>query len=72
MSPVEPRLRERARELGFDLVGIARAGPADDFAHLQHWLDCGFAGSMSYMDRQAEARRHPASILPRVRIVVMV
>jgi epoxyqueuosine reductase len=72
MSSFESRLKQRARELGFELVGIARAGPADDFTHLRRWLEQGFAGAMTYMDRQAEARQHPASILANVRSVVMV
>jgi len=69
---LEIRLKERARALGFELVGIAPATPADGFDHLRAWLDRDFAGGMTYMDRQAEARRHPASILPAVRSVVMV
>jgi epoxyqueuosine reductase len=36
------------------------------------WLDQGYAGEMEYMYRQAEARRHPDSILAEVRSVVMV
>ncbi|MBM3994549.1 MAG: tRNA epoxyqueuosine(34) reductase QueG [Planctomycetes bacterium] len=72
MLPIETRLKEQARALGFDLVGIAPAANADGFAHLRDWLDQGFAGEMDYMVRHAEARRHPKSILPDVRTVVMV
>lgn len=68
----EDRLKQLARSLGFDLVGIAPAGPADGFDRLKAWLARGFAGEMDYMSRHAEARRHPASILPDVRSVVMV
>src|ERR1700731_1421539 len=69
---LEQRLQERARELGFELVGIAPATPADGFAHLQAWLAQGFAGAMAYMQRHGEARRHPDAVLPEVRSVVMV
>jgi epoxyqueuosine reductase len=72
MAELTSRLKQRARELGFELVGVARAGPADDFARLQDWLTQGCAGAMTYMERQAEARREPQSILPGVRSVVMV
>ncbi len=71
MDPLETRLKQHARGLGFDLVGIAPAGPADGFDRLRDWLDRGFAGEMTYMHRHAEARRHPASVLPVVRSVVM-
>ena len=66
------RLKDRARALGFELVGIAPAVDADGFEHLQDWLQRDYVGEMGYMQRQAAARRHPASILPTVRSVVMV
>ena len=69
---LEHRLKSRARALGFELVGIARAGPADDFERLREWLAQGYAGDMDYLNRHAEARRHPESILVAVRSVVMV
>lgn len=65
-------LKEKARALGFDRVGIARAGEADGFPRLDAWLAQGYAGEMSYLHRHAEARRHPSSILPEVKSVVMV
>ena len=72
MSSLETRVKEQAHSLGFELAGIAPAGEADGFAHLQDWLAQGFAGEMDYMQRHADARRHPESILPTVRSVVMV
>ncbi len=72
MDSLEVRLKRQAHDLGFDLAGIAPATPADGFDRLRAWLDQGFAGDMKYMHRLAEARRHPASILPEVNSVVMV
>jgi len=72
MNTLERRIKEQARALGFELVGIAPATPADGFQRMREWLDQGYAGEMGYMHRQAEARRHPDSILPEVRSVVMV
>src|SRR5215469_84819 len=72
MATLEDRLKDEARRRGFELVGIAAAAPADDFDRLRDWLDRGMAGEMAYMHRHAEARRHPDSILPEVRSVVMV
>ncbi len=71
MAALEDRLKERARALGFELVGIAAATPADGFERLRAWLERGFAGEMDYMHRHAEARCEPSSILPEVRSVVM-
>jgi epoxyqueuosine reductase len=72
MTLTAAQIKERAHALGFELAGIAPAADADGFAHLQDWLAQGFAGEMEYMTRHADARRHPDSILPTVRSVLMV
>jgi epoxyqueuosine reductase len=72
MASLENQIKQQAHSLGFELVGIAKAGPADGFERLRDWLEQGFAGDMGYMHRHEEARRHPSSILPAVRSVVMV
>ncbi|MBO0699383.1 MAG: tRNA epoxyqueuosine(34) reductase QueG, partial [Zavarzinella sp.] len=68
---MENRLKAKARELGFELAGIARATEADGFARYREWLDRGYAGEMEYLYRNAEPRRHPESILGDVRSVLM-
>jgi epoxyqueuosine reductase len=72
MISLESRIKQQAGTLGFELVGIAPAVEADGFAHLEDWLAQGFAGDMEYMHRYGEAHRHPQSILPNVKSVVMV
>jgi epoxyqueuosine reductase len=71
MAALESRLKARAAELGFTLSGVAPATDADGFADFQRWLARGYAGEMTYLHTQGEARRHPASILESVRSVVM-
>ncbi|MFO0823099.1 MAG: tRNA epoxyqueuosine(34) reductase QueG [Gemmataceae bacterium] len=68
---IESRLKAEAQRLGFSLSGIAPATEADGFARYQDWLARGFAGEMTYLADQAEQRRHPASVLPSVRSVLM-
>lgn len=72
MTSLEDRLKQQARALGFELAGIAPATESDGFDRLHDWLTRGFAGTMEYMERHGDARRHPASILPEVRSVIMV
>lgn len=72
MATLEERLLDEARRVGFDLAGIAPAADADGFDRLRDWLEQGHAGAMDYLHRHAEARRHPRSIFPTVRAVVMV
>ena len=69
--PLESQLKDQAHQLGFELAGIAAATPADGFDTFRTWLDQGYAGEMDYLHRQAAARRHPASILPQVKSVLM-
>ncbi len=72
MTSLEDRIKQVAHALGFDPVGIAAAGEADTFEHFRAWLDRDYAGEMEYLPRRAEAYRHPASVLPAVRSVLMV
>jgi epoxyqueuosine reductase len=53
---LEARLKERAGELGFDPVGIARLGPAATHEAFSSWLDKGYAGGMAYLERGAAKR----------------
>jgi epoxyqueuosine reductase len=69
---LEDRLKQQARALGFELVGIAPATEADHFEQFLDWLAQDYAGDMDYLHRHAAAHRHPAAILPEVRSVIMV
>ncbi len=71
-ATLEQQIKDTALASGFDLVGIAPAHQSDGFAHLADWLNQNHDGEMHYMRKHAEARRHPRSILPDVRSVVMV
>src|SRR4051794_20157101 len=72
MPDLESRLKNHARELGFYLVGIAPAEPADGLDRYLEWLEQGYHGEMAYLQKHADARRHPQSMLVSVRSVVMV
>lgn len=71
-APLTARLKAKARELGFALSGVAPATDADGFPRFRDWLARGYAGEMSYLHTQGDARRHPDSILETVRSVLMV
>ncbi len=42
--------------LGFDLIGVARLGPAETAGAFDDWLAAGYAGEMAYLARGAEKR----------------
>jgi epoxyqueuosine reductase len=68
------RIKARARELGFDLVGIARAEPPATFAAYREWVDRGYGGEMDYLRRpdRVQRRRDPNLIVPDAKSVVVV
>lgn len=69
---IEESLKSRARELGFDLVGIARLGPAETAPMFAEWISRGFAGDMSYLERGAEKRADPRRVFDNVKSAVVV
>ena len=71
-TSLSARLKSEARARGFALAGIAPATDADGFAAFADWLDRGYAGTMDYLHRGREARRHPRGVLESVRSVLMV
>jgi epoxyqueuosine reductase len=67
------RIRDLARECGFELAGVARAEPADDRARYHEWVAAGYAGRMGYLaDRRAAIRDDPRHLLPSARSIVCV
>jgi epoxyqueuosine reductase len=65
------RVKQRARELGFDAVGIAPLERNAHAAELDRWLAAGYAGTMGYLHRQAAARKDPGRIMPTARAAVV-
>jgi len=65
-------IKQRAKSLGFDLVGITTAEPPPHAAQFKQWLANGFHGEMGYMARNASKRIAPQEILPDARSIVVV
>ena len=64
-------VKQRARELGFDLCGIAPAGDLPELPFLSEWLARGYAGEMTYMEKSADARADIRNFLPGARSVIV-
>jgi epoxyqueuosine reductase len=58
------QLAARARELGFDRIGVARVEIPEDEQHLLRWLEAGFHGEMDYMRRHGVMRSRPQELAP--------
>jgi epoxyqueuosine reductase len=62
-----------AHECGFELAGIASAGPVADYSRYQTWIEQGYAGEMRYLtDRRAGVRADVRNLLPSARSVICV
>jgi len=73
MTP-EARSREikaRAEALGFDAAGIATLERNAHAAELDRWLAAGYAGTMTYLHRQAGKRKEPQRIMPEATAAVV-
>ncbi|MCS7221173.1 MAG: DUF1730 domain-containing protein [Anaerolineae bacterium] len=71
MSSLTERVKAKARALGFDLVGIAAAGPAPHAEALAAWLSHNYHGEMTYMARNVELRQDPRRLMPEVRSIIV-
>jgi epoxyqueuosine reductase len=63
-------VKQKARELGFDLCGIAPAEPLPETRYFREWLAGGHAGEMRYLERSAARREDPRRVLPSARSIV--
>jgi len=75
-SPTSPTaaIKARARELGFELVGIAPAERPPHADFYLDWLERGYHGEMAYLAREDAVRRRldPADALPGARQIIVV
>ena len=66
------RALELAREVGFDLAGVAPLRPPRDVAHFDAWLAAGQHAGLEYLERNAERIRDPRRVLPRGKSILVV
>jgi epoxyqueuosine reductase len=63
---------ELAREVGFDLAGIAPCAPPPDAERFERWLAAGHHGGLHYLAEERERIADPRKLLPAGRSIVMV
>ena len=64
-------IKARARQLGFDLCGIAPACDHPELTFFREWLDRGYAGDMAYLNRSADRRADVRHVIPSARTVIV-
>jgi epoxyqueuosine reductase len=73
-ATLSSRIKEEARRLGFELVGVAPLRASDHAAFYRRWLEQGHHGTMDYLARDdaVAARLDPASRWPELRSAIVV
>jgi epoxyqueuosine reductase len=65
-------IKEKAHDLGFDLIGIAPADRAPHAEAYRRWLKHNYQADMHWLARDPHRREDPDQVLPGVRSVVVV
>lgn len=67
-------IKEEAIRLGFEACGIAQAHrlPSHMEEHYGNWLDQGFQGDMSFMERNKDLRMDPEKLVPGAASIIVV
>jgi len=64
-------IKQMAYDVGFNLAGIAPAVTPEGYHQFLDWLNQGYAGEMSYLERRKDAYLHPQYVMSSVRSVLM-
>jgi len=64
-------IKRKAKELGFDLCGIAAADSYPELSFLSEWLEQGYDAEMAWLRRSAERRRDVRHVVPGARSVIV-
>ena len=70
-TALSDRVKQQARNAGFDEARIARVEAPNDLRHFQTWIDNGYAGVMDYLVSQAGRRGDLRLAFPWARSVVV-
>lgn len=64
-------IKNKALDIGFNRVGISKAEEITGYSNtLNTWLNAGYHGKMSYMERNREKRSDPTKLVPGAKSVI--
>jgi epoxyqueuosine reductase len=71
MASFTERIKQKASEIGFHKIGVARAETlSSETVYLREWLEKDFHGEMRWIEREPEKRTDPKLIFPEAKSVV--
>ena len=65
------KIKHKAQQLGFELVGVAPVEPVPELSFYKEWIEAGYAGKMEYLARDPEKRASVKEIVPEAKSVVV-
>ena len=73
MSDLKQAIKEKARQLGFFLAGVASCEPPAHYSIFEEWLDQNKHGTMNYLaeERSRIRRADPKQILPECQSILV-
>lgn len=73
MLSLTEQIKQKALEIGFHKIGIARAEILErEAVHFGQWLAGNFHGEMQWLEREPEKRSNPNLIFPEAKSVIVV
>ncbi len=73
MISLTEQIKQKALEIGFHKIGVARAETLErEGEHLRAWLAENYHGAMQWLEREPEKRIDPRLIFPEAKSVVVV
>src|SRR5688500_18225091 len=74
VADLTSKIKDEARALGFDLVGVAPVTPSDHAQFLTRWLEAGHHGEMAYLARPDAVQRRldPVTAWPSLKSAIVV
>jgi epoxyqueuosine reductase len=70
-SSITDRIKSKAHQIGFDLVGITRAEPHEDIAVFDDWIQKNLNGTMDYLARRRDERSDPKRLMPSAKTIII-
>jgi len=71
LTTLATQIKNKARLLGFDAVGIVPVGQAPHGSFFVRWIDQGFHGEMEYLARRIQERCAPRRLWPEARSLIV-
>ena len=67
---IKNQIHARANELGFELVGITPAARSETIERYQQWIESGYAGEMSYLEKHLPLKTDVRRLLAEAKSVI--